>query len=237
MNIEKILYQNKKYNIHTIENTMNYNLPALIHTAYYDNMVVMPKCKCHVFLESTHIESLLNIIETTGYIAFVREHYKSSNVKRGCVGRILEYTVEKEEGNEEGKEKTYIKLYVEGIKRFVSYQDAKIRGYPHEVIKPDFRLFEKDDTQIPIPINFETLDSIFLQFFLQFIGDLNIDSKVDFGYLSLDKFLNSLIMIMPISDTERFYLSELASLSKRQEALSLILNCTFNGLTSEHKYH
>ncbi len=237
MYIEKILYENKKYNIKNIENNIHYNMPTLIHTAYYDNMVIMPKCKCHVVLESNHIESLLDIIETTGYIAFVREHYKSSNVKRGCVGRILDYTIEKEEGSEEGKDKTYIKLHVEGIKRFVSYQDAQIRGYPHEIIKPDFRLFEKDDTQIPIPIDFETLDAIFVQFFLQFIGDLNIDNKVDFGSLSLDKFLNSLIMVMPISDTERFYLSEISSLSKRQEALSLILNCTFNGLTSEHKYH
>lgn len=232
MSLEKTLYENKQYNIQKLKKKIALQIPSLIHTVYFNGMVVMPKCKCYVLLKNIDVLSLIKTIDTTGYIGLVREHYKSNLVKRGCLVRVLDYTIEETEDKIE-----YIKLYVEGIKRFVSYQDAQITGYPHEVIKPDFRLFDKDDTQIPIPINFDTLDPIFVQFFLQFIGDLNIDNKIDFGSLSLDKFINSLIMIMPISDTERFYLSELSGLSKRQEALSLILNCAFNGLTSEYKYH
>jgi Lon protease-like protein len=230
MSIQKLLYENKDYNIIQIEKDIDYQIPDLIHTAYFDNMVIMPKCKCHVIITEQDIPSVKHIIDTNSYIALIREDYRSSIVKQGCIARILDY---------EMNDVQSIKLHIEGIKRFLSYEDTTIFSYPYEVIKPDFNHFDKDSIKIPIPIDFSEIDPILIQFFLQFISDLsgNDTNKVDFGSLSLDKFLNSLIMIMPITDIERFYLSEIPSLMQREEALSLILNCTFNSLTHTYKYH
>ncbi len=228
MFIQKLLYENKDYNINLIEKEIDYKIPDLVHTAYFDNMVIMPKCKCHIVITEQDIPSVKHVINTNDYIALIREDYRSSTVKQGCIARILDC---------ETTESKNIKLHLEGIKRFLSYEDTTILGYPYEVIKPDFSHFDKDSNKNPIPIDFSEIDPILIQFFLQFIGDLSGDGKVDFGSLSLDKFLNSLIMIMPISDSERFYLSEIPSLMKREEALSLILNCTFNSLTHTYKYH
>lgn len=229
MPTQKLIYQNKNYNIQEIEENIGHSLPTLLHTAYYDGMVVMPKCKCFITLTNIDIYKMGQIIETSRHLAFIRKEYQSTQVKRGCFAQILDYTLNEEENN--------IKLHIEGISRFISYQDASIVGYPHELVKPDYEQYHKDNTSTPIPINLDTLDPILVRFFVQFISTLDIGNNINFASLSMDKLLNSLIMVMPITDSDRLYLSELPSLSKRERALSLILNCTFNNLTSSHQYH
>lgn len=229
MTIKKTIYQNKNYDIKTIEKKIQPTIPSLLNCAFFDNMVVMPKCKCFININKIDIHSVKHAIETTGYIALIRENYRNKHIKRGCVGRILNFIIDDEEEE--------FKIHIEGLKRFLSYQDANIAGLSYEMVKPDFRLFENDDSNIPTPIYLHNLPPIFSHFFLSFINDLNIETNVDFANLSLDKFLNSMIMIMPISDAERFYLSEIPSLKQREEALSLILNCGLNNLTSDSKYH
>jgi len=229
MSIQKILYENKKYNIPSIDKNTRHKIPTLVQTAYFENMVVMPKCKCHVNFAHIDIPSIMQAVSTTGYLALVRSHYRSNHLKRGCIAYVLDYSFDEETNT--------IKLYLEGIKRFISYQESDLIGYPHEVIKPDFHIYDHDDSTIPTPIDLDSIDPIFIQFFLQFIHSLNINGQIDFANLSLDKLLNSLIMIMPVSDSERLYLSEIPSTFKREKALALILNCTFNSLTSTYKFH
>jgi Lon protease-like protein len=229
MTVEKVLYENLSYDIPILEKSMDYKIPTLINTLYFDNMVIMPKCKTYIGVNNIDIQAVMNVIETTGYIALIRSHYKNTHLKRGCIARILNFIPEDEQ--------EHTKIYVEGISRFLSYQDTQITGYPYDIIKPDLRLFEHDTIKTPIPIDFNDLDPIFIQFFLTFTSSLELENTIDFSILSLDKFLNSLIMMMPITDTERFYLSEIPSLNKRKEALSLILNSSFSTLTSGYKIH
>ena len=158
MTVEKVIYENLSYDIPILEKSLDYKIPTLINTIYFDNMVVMPKCKTHIGVNNLDISSVMNVIETTGYIALIRSHYKTTHLKRGCIARILNFIPEDEQ--------EHTKIYVEGISRFLSYQDTHIVGYPYEVIKPDLRLFEHDNIKTPIPINFNDLDPIFVQFFL-----------------------------------------------------------------------
>lgn len=231
----RILFANENYDIKKIEEDIEARIPILLHTAYFDDMVIMPKCRCSVSLAGLDIPPFLRAESTSGYIALIRKCYKSKKLKRGCIVRIIEYITNEKEEDEAEEEIVIVK--VEGLKRFISYENAKVDGYEYELIKPDFQQFENDNTSSPIPINFDTLDPIFIQFFMQFIGMQELETKLEFSTISLDKFLNSLIMIMPISDVERLYLSEIPSLGKRQDALSLILNCNFSGLTNGYEYH
>jgi Lon protease-like protein len=189
----------------------------------------MPKCKSYVVLSELDIPSVINACNTSTYIAIIREEYRNTQLKRGCIARVSDFIVD--------DETQQIKLEVFGIKRFMSYQNIQIANNPYEVIKPDFRLFDNDDTTNPPSVDLNTLDTIFIQCFWLFLNELNLQTSIDFNSLSLDKFINSLITIMPISDMEKFHLSEIPSLVKRQENLSVILNCQFNGLTDTTKYN
>jgi Lon protease-like protein len=229
VSIQKIIYENAKYNILKIQESLDYTMPTLINTAYIKDSVVMPKCKYHVVLSDLDIPSVINACKTTGYIALIREEYRHNSLKKGCVAHILDFIVD--DDNEE------VKLYVKGITRFLSYQEATMTQSPYEMIKPDFCAFKNDNTGNSVSVDVAQLDPIFIHFFLLFIGELNIDTHIDMNALSLDTFINSLITMIPICDMEKMYLSEIPSLKKRQEALALILNCQFNGLTTSPKYH
>jgi Lon protease-like protein len=229
VSIQKIVYENAKFNILKIQESLDYTMPALINAAYIKDSIVMPKCKSFIVLSELDIPAVMNACKTTGYIALIREEYRHNSLKKGCVAHILDFIVD--DDNQE------VKIYVNGISRFLSYQEVNILQSPYEMIKPDFSAFNNDNTCDSVSVNIAELDPVFIRFFLLFVCELNIEEQIDFHSLSLDKFINSLITIMPICDMEKFYLSEIPSVKKRQEALSLILKCQFNGLTPSPKYH
>jgi Lon protease-like protein len=229
MATQKILYENAKYDISKMQQNISHTIPTLINTVYIKNSVVMPKCKSLITPIELDIPSVVNAAKTTGYVAIVREEYRHEALKKGCIARITELAFD--DINDD------YRLSVHGIKRFLSYQEVTVDQFPYEIIKPDFRSFKNDDKETGAIVDMQTLDSIFMQFFFLFLSDLNIDANIDFNSLLLDKFINSLITILPISDAERFLLSEMPSLKKRQDTLSLILNCQINDLTTPTKYH
>ena len=229
MTIQKTLYENAKYNISQIQQDISDVIPTLVNTVYIKNSVIMPKCKSYITPSELDTPSVMNSCQTTGYVAVIREEYRNTLCKRGCIARIIDLTFDDTQDDS--------RLYVQGIKRFLSYQKIDINQHPYEMIKPDFRAFKNDDKDIGGIVDTKTLDPVFMQFFFLFLYDLNINTQIDFSSLSLDKFINSLITILPISDMEKFLLSEMPSLTKRQEALALILNCQINDLTTPTKYH
>jgi len=227
--MQEIIYENKNYNIKQIDQSLCSNIPTMLHTAYFSNMVIMPKCKCHIYFPEADLPAIAQASTTTGYIAIIRKEYKNKRTKRGCVGRILDITIDPHNNT--------VKVDLEGVQRFISNKKATLKDYPYELIKPSFKSYKNDNNTTPTPINLETVDPVFIQFFLQFIETLEVKDEINFSSLSMDKFINSLIMVMPIRDSERVYLSELKSLKRQEQALALILNCTFKNLTSNYEFH
>lgn len=227
--MQKLVYQNQNYDLGKINNHNKLELPTLLHTAYYDEMVIMPKCQAFVTLTNIDTASMMRILHTTKYLAFIRQEYKNEMVKKGCICQILDMIP-----NIADKR---LRLQVSGISRFMSYQDAAIEGYPHEMVKPDISRYYADNSLTPIPMDIDKLDPVLVRCFIYFLNSLNLDKNIDFTELSKDKLLNSMIMTLPMSDIERRHLSELPSLAQREDQLALILKTTFDSLTGDTLCH
>lgn len=207
----------------------NIQLPEFLHIAYYSGLVIMPSCKCSLKLKGENAEAAKIAYDSDKNLGLVNTSYYNKDLKKGCYVKIR--TLNQEHND-------IISLHVEGIARFQSLQKVKIADYKYECLYPDFTLYQNDYDKDFHNIDFAHLNPVLVKHFMMFLTELEMNDLVNkLDSISLDKFLNSLIMIMPMRDIERTYLSELPSLKEREDALSLLLQNTSNHLTPDSNKH
>ena len=189
----------------------------------------MPSCKCSLKLKGENGEAAKIAYDSDKNLGLVNSSYYNKDLKKGCYVKIHNL-------NQESND--IISINVEGIARFQSVQKVKLAHYKNECLYPDFTIYHDDYDKNFHNIDFAHLNPVLVKHFMMFLTELEMNDlmgKLD--SISLDKFLNSLIMIMPMRDVERTYLSELPSLKEREEALSLLLQNTSNHLTPSSSKH
>ncbi len=190
--------------------------PEIIHSVYTDRTVIMPSCAGTVLFTGKCAKAVLQAKETGGFIGIIQKQYRQSRVKRGCLTKIRSV---------EQLDETVVQVLAEGICRFDSDDYYFIKGYDFEQIVVNYKAYENDSGFNQALIEFEKINPIFMQYFLSFVVDLTHGSpSLLIEGATMEKFINSLIMIMPIKQEERIFLSELTSLDERQNALAFLLN-------------
>ena len=204
-------------------------LPDILHAAYFSNMVVMPQCVCTVILENSNIHVANLVYQTTKQLGLIRTEYDGKPQKTGCYVNIL---------NLEPVSDSKVRLKVEGVSRFTTNTLMTIKHYRHKCIHANYEPYFDDYNVAEMSVNFNDLSPIFAKHFIDFLTQMNMESDITaMDTISMNKFLNSLIMIMPMRDIERKFLSEIPDLKSKQEALSLLLYHYDNGLSNMDILH
>ncbi|MEM6603661.1 MAG: hypothetical protein AAF621_06385 [Pseudomonadota bacterium] len=205
------------------------DLPPMLLASYFAGMVIMPHCKCSVALKGHQGEIARHAYKTSRDLALIQTKYEHKAYKKGCYVKIDEL---------EEVDDSIVRLKVTGISRFTSTNILKVQNFKHNFLEVEYDYFKNDYDETKSILNLEEINPFLLNYMMAFLLDVGMHSEINgIDNLSMDKFLNSLIMVMPMRDIERDYLSELTTTKEKEDALSVILRDNEIGLTSNQIFH
>lgn len=208
---------------------MHNNFPEILHAAYFTGGVIMPHCKSKIILEGGNVEAAKLAFEGCKQLGLMQKSYDGKNEKKGCFVLM--------EGLK-ALTSTRVEVVVTGVSRFMCDKLVSVDHYVHKCLIPNYDIYQDDYAPVTQMVSLKDVAPIFSKYFVMFLSQLNLEDSIDtLNMFSIDKFINSLIMIMPMRDVERLYLSELPSFKEKEKALSMILQSNETGLTTESKYH
>lgn len=206
-------------------------LPDTLHLAYFSGMVIMPHCSCSVVLGGKNAETAKLAYQSSSDIGLVQSTYEKKKIKQGCYGKITNLTYPKKGRTD------LVKLNITGIARFVSEQFIKVPRYDHICAYVKYNKFN-DLIHKEKKVDFETMNPLFAKYLLTFLFEAGTSpDDMDISDLSFDKFINSLVMIMPMSIDERKMISEMITPQEKETALSTIMQLNEYSLTQTEIAH
>jgi Lon protease-like protein len=192
-------------------------LPKLLPLLKTSHFIVMPKCTYTIMLTPKNKNIIEEAQKHNGYLAVLVNIPNVNGSQNLCkVGTLLHI-----KHINELTENTMI--IVEGICRMQITQHIKQNvgcGY----VYVDYNYYQHD-LEISVKIlDFDTIDVTFLKYFLYFLSSMHLENEFErVKGASLDKFINSLSMMMPISIAEKQLLLEAQTVEEREKLLSFML--------------
>ena len=206
-------------------------LPNTLHLSYFSGMVVMPHCKCSVVLGGKNAETAKMVYQSSGQIGLVQLDYKKNNEKIGCYAEINNLTYPKDNRSD------LVRLTISAIARFKTHRYVRVPNYNYTCAHVEYSTFD-DLSQKEQKINMDAINPLLAKYFFSFLLDAGTTQlETGINDISLDRFLNSMIMIIPMSREERKFLSELKTTKEKEDALCMIMQVNEYNLTQTDLAH